>query len=143
MNHPGTVLDRQFMQPHDLSQYRVAVDIGVPPRRINEIVHGQRGITADTALRLGRYFGNEPSWWMALQADWDLHRAETALGARLSDEVKVFDPSVPRPSRGRPRGTRGETGPRGSAPARRGGAARRRDQGRGSEPEDRSHLFID
>ncbi len=143
MNHPGTVLYRQLMQPHDLSQYRVAVDIGVPPRRINEIVHGQRGITADTALRLGRYFGNEPSWWMALQAAWELHRAETALGARLLDEVKVFDPSVPRPTRGRPRGKRGESGPPGNARATRPGAASRQGRKREREREDRSHLFID
>ena len=102
MPHPGDILQKQFMDPHGLSQYRVAVDIGVPPRRINEIVHGQRGITADTALRLARYFGNSAQWWMERQAEWELERALNRLGEDLTSAVKVFDPEKPLPRRGRP-----------------------------------------
>lgn len=103
MRHPGVVLSEDFMQPNHLSQYRVAVDMGVPPRRINQIVHGQRAITADTALRLARYFGTEPEHWMDLQARWDLARALDGLPPDWEREVRVFDPSAPRPTRGRPR----------------------------------------
>lgn len=66
--HPGEILEKEFLEPLKISQYRLAVDIGVPPRRINEIVNGIRGITADTALRLGHYFGTSPQFWMNLQA---------------------------------------------------------------------------
>mgnify|MGYP001274359868 CR=1 FL=1 len=102
MMHPGTVLWEEFMGRHGLSQYRVAVDIGVPPRRINEIVLGRRGITADTALRLARYFGTEPGYWMSIQAAWELEQTAGRLGRRLESQVKVFDPRKPPPRRGRP-----------------------------------------
>lgn len=72
--HPGEVLLEEFMEPRALSQYRVAKEIGVPPRRINEIVHGMRAVTADTALRLARLFGTTPEFWLNLQALHDLER---------------------------------------------------------------------
>jgi addiction module HigA family antidote len=86
--HPGEVLLEEFLRPMDISQNRLAKDIGVPPRRINEIVLGKRSITADTALRLARYFGTSESFWMALQADYDLEQARLALGDRLLTEVR-------------------------------------------------------
>jgi addiction module HigA family antidote len=73
-----------------LTQYRVAKDIGVPPRRINEIVSGQRAITADTALRLGRYFGMSPEFWLNLQSHYDLEQEQERLAGRLDKEVKVL-----------------------------------------------------
>jgi addiction module HigA family antidote len=85
--HPGEVLLEEFLEPMGISQNRLARDIGVPPRRINEIVHGKRAVTADTALRLGRYFGGSPSFWMGLQADFDLEETRRTLGGRL-DRVK-------------------------------------------------------
>lgn len=78
------------MKPLELSQYRVAADIGVPPRRINEIVHGKRGVTADTALRLARYFGTSAQVWLGLQARYDLEIEQERLGNRLQQEVKVL-----------------------------------------------------
>jgi addiction module HigA family antidote len=72
--HPGEILDTEFLEPLGLTQYRVAVDIGVPPRRINEIVLGKRAISADTALRLSDYFGNSAEFWMNLQMRYDLER---------------------------------------------------------------------
>jgi len=75
-HHPGIVLLEQFLKPSGLSQNALARDIGVPPRRINEIILGKRGITADTALRLAKHFGNSARFWMALQADFDLKLAE-------------------------------------------------------------------
>lgn len=86
--HPGEVLLKDFMEPLKLSQYALARAIGVPPRRINEIVHGKRAITADTALRLGRFFGVHPQSWMNLQSHYDLEKAEVALGDRLKREVR-------------------------------------------------------
>lgn len=86
--HPGEVLLEDFMKPMGLSQYALAKAIGVPPRRINEIVHGKRSITADTALRLGRYFGVHPQSWMNLQAHYDLEVAEMELGDRIEREVQ-------------------------------------------------------
>jgi antitoxin HigA-1 len=74
--HPGEVLFEQFLKPAGLSQNALARDIGVPPRRINEIILGKRGITADTALRLAKHFGNPPRFWMELQADFDLQEAQ-------------------------------------------------------------------
>jgi addiction module HigA family antidote len=74
-SHPGRILHEQFMKPAGLSQNALARDIGVPPRRINEIILGKRGITADTALRLAKRFGNAPRYWMELQADFDLAEA--------------------------------------------------------------------
>jgi addiction module HigA family antidote len=73
--HPGRILHEQFMKPAGLSQNALAREIGVPPRRINEIILGKRGITADTALRLAKHFGNAPRFWMELQADFDLEEA--------------------------------------------------------------------
>lgn len=87
--HPGEVLLEEFLKPMGLSQNRLALDIGVPPRRINEIVLGKRGITADTALRLARYFGDSPQFWLGLQRDYDLDIAAEALGERLEREVQV------------------------------------------------------
>jgi len=88
--HPGEVLLEEFLKPMGLSQNRLALDIGVHPRRINEIVLGKRSITADTALRLARYFGMSPQFWLGLQKDYDLDVAAEALGERLEREVKVF-----------------------------------------------------
>jgi addiction module HigA family antidote len=85
--HPGEVLLEEFLIPMSLSQNRIARNISVPPRRINEIVHGKRAITADTALRLARYFGISEEFWMGLQADYDLEEARHKLGNRLVDEV--------------------------------------------------------
>jgi addiction module HigA family antidote len=87
--HPGEVISEEFLKPMGLSQNRLALDIGVPPRRINEIVLGKRGITADTALRLARYFGNSPQFWLGLQKDYDLDIAAEALGERLEREVRI------------------------------------------------------
>ena len=86
--HPGEVLLEEFLKPMNLSQNRLALDIGVPPRRINEIVLGKRSITADTALRLGRYFQMSPQFWLGLQMDYDLDITADALASRLNREVK-------------------------------------------------------
>ncbi len=86
--HPGETLKEEFLDPMGISQYRLANSIGVTPRRINEIVHGRRAITADTALRLGRYFGMEAEFWLNPQAHCDLETAEEALGDRLDREVQ-------------------------------------------------------
>ncbi|MCH8117085.1 MAG: HigA family addiction module antidote protein [Proteobacteria bacterium] len=86
--HAGEVLLEEFLKPLGLSQNRIARDIGVPPRRINEIVHGNRGVSADTVLRLARYFGTSEQFWMGLQADFDLEQARRRLGHRLHKEVR-------------------------------------------------------
>jgi addiction module HigA family antidote len=86
--HPGEVLLEEFLKPMNLSQNRVALAIGVPPRRINEIVLGKRSLTADTALRLGRYFGVSAQFWLGLQMDYDLDVAADSLEKRLKKEVK-------------------------------------------------------
>ncbi len=88
--HPGEVLLEEFLKPMELSQSRLALDIGVHPRRINEIVLGKRRITADTALRLSRFFGTSPQFWMGLQSDYDLDVAEDTLGDRLQREVRSY-----------------------------------------------------
>jgi len=88
--HPGEVLKEEFLTPLGISQYRLAKDISVPPRRINEIVHGQRCITADTALRLGRFFGVSPQFWLNLQAHYDLAQVADRIGDRLDQEVHAF-----------------------------------------------------
>ena len=88
--HPGEVLLEEFLKPMDLSQNRLAIGIGVHARRINEIVLGKRRITADTALRLARFFGNSPQFWMGLQSDYDLDVAQDQLGDRLTEEVREF-----------------------------------------------------
>jgi antitoxin HigA-1 len=85
--HPGEVLLEEFLEPMGLSQYRLAKDISVPPRRINEIVHGKRAVTADTALRLARYLGTTPRFWLNLQAQYDLDVESDRLGDRLDREV--------------------------------------------------------
>jgi addiction module HigA family antidote len=85
--HPGEILLEEFLRPLDISQYRLAKDISVPQRRISEIVQGKRAITADTALRLGRYFGMEAQFWLNLQSCYDLLQAEVGLEERLNREV--------------------------------------------------------
>ncbi|MGB9673816.1 MAG: HigA family addiction module antitoxin [Anaerolineales bacterium] len=90
--HPGEVLLEEFLKPMKLSQNRLAIDIGVDARRINEIVLGKRSITADTALRLSRYFGTSPQFWLGLQAEYDLDVTLDSLGNRLDREVR---PRVP------------------------------------------------
>lgn len=87
--HPGEILKEEFLTPLEISQNKLAVAINVPPRRINEIVLGKRGITADTALRLGRYFGTTPEFWLSLQSIFDLENAKEKLGGKLEQEVKL------------------------------------------------------
>lgn len=89
--HPGEVLQADFLEPLGVSQYRLAQDISVPARRINEIVHGKRAVSADTALRLARYFGTTERFWLNLQARFDLEQRRDILGARLEKEVRVLD----------------------------------------------------
>jgi len=88
--HPGEILLEEFLKPMGISQYRLARDIHVPPRRINEIVHGKRSVSADTALRLSRYFGLSERFWLNLQARYDLEIEKDRLEGRLEDEVKVL-----------------------------------------------------
>ena len=88
--HPGEILMEEFLQPMGISQYRLAKDISVPPRRINEIVHGKRSITADTALRLGRFFSMSPQFWLNLQTRYDLEVTEDYLDDRLDQEVHAL-----------------------------------------------------
>ncbi len=87
--HPGEILMEEFLKPMTISQYKLAKDISVAPIRINEIVHGQRAISADTALRLGRYFGMSPQFWLNLQSHYDLAMAEDQIGRRLAQEVQI------------------------------------------------------
>jgi antitoxin HigA-1 len=88
--HPGEILLEEFMQPLGLSQTRLGRNLGVSPRRINEIVHGKRSITADTALRLSRFFGTSAEFWLGLQTDFDLDTASDRLAERILREVKVY-----------------------------------------------------
>ena len=88
--HPGEILLEEFLTPLSVSQYRLAKETSVPPRRINEIVHGSRSISADTALRLARYFGTSERFWLNLQARYDLEVEKDKLGNRLRHEVKVL-----------------------------------------------------
>ena len=88
--HPGEVLLEEFLKPMGLSQNRVALNIGVPPRRINEIILQKRRITADTALRLARFFGTSPEFWLGLQAQYDLDVTSDKLCERLEREVKEY-----------------------------------------------------
>lgn len=85
--HPGEVLLHDFLKPMEITQYQLAKDISVPPRRINEIVHGRRAITADTALRLARYFDTSAEIWMGLQSHYDLEQAKDELAGRLERDV--------------------------------------------------------
>lgn len=92
--HPGQVLQQEFLIPLGLSQNRLALSIGVSPRRINEIVLGKRRVTAETALRLARFFDTTPQFWLGLQADYDLDVATDELGQRLDREVRVRSAAV-------------------------------------------------
>jgi addiction module HigA family antidote len=92
--HPGEILAEDFMAPLKLSQYRVALDIHVPPRRINEIVHGKRAITADTALRLSKYLGTSAQFWLNLQAHYDLEEESDRSLERISSEVHPLQMDV-------------------------------------------------
>ena len=85
--HPGEILMEEFLKPMGLTQNRLAQELGVPPRRINEIVLGKRGITADTALRLGRYFRMSPEFWLGLQMDFELDTESDRIGDRLASQV--------------------------------------------------------
>ena len=91
--HPGEILQKEFLEPMGLSQNRLALALGVPARRINEIVLGKRGITADTALRLARYFKMSPQFWLGLQMDYELDVAEDRLEGRLEKEVTLMSPT--------------------------------------------------
>jgi len=93
--HPGEILMEEFLKPLGISQYKVSKDINVPPRRINEIVHGNRSITADTALRLSRYFNLSERFWLNLQARYDLEVEKEKLHGRIESEVKVLGLQVP------------------------------------------------
>jgi len=88
--HPGEILFEEFLKPLGISQYRLAKDISVPPRRINEIVHGKRSITADTALRLSRYFNLSERFWLNLQARYDIEVEKDKLDGKIEAEVKVL-----------------------------------------------------
>jgi addiction module HigA family antidote len=87
---PGEILLEQFLKPMGISQTKLALIIGVPPRRINEIVHGKRRISPDTALRFGRYFGTSPQFWLGLQTDYDLDIAQYKLGDRLRRDIREY-----------------------------------------------------
>lgn len=89
--HPGEVLEEEFLKPLELSQHRLALDIGVDPRRINEIVLRKRSVTANTALRLARYFDISPEFWLGLQAQYDLDVEADELGDRLEREVRLYE----------------------------------------------------
>lgn len=88
--HPGEILREEFLLPLGLSQNRLARELGVPPRRVNEIVLEKRAITADTALRLARFFGTSEGFWMGLQADYDLERARREVGGRVERDIRPF-----------------------------------------------------
>ena len=92
--HPGEILNEDFLLPIGISQYRLAKDTSVPPRRINEIVHGKRAVTANTALRLSKYFGTSERFWLNIQATYDLEMEKDRLGKRLEQEVQVYSPAV-------------------------------------------------
>jgi len=86
--HPGAILFEEFLKPMEISQNKLGRDLGVSPRRINEIIHGKRSVTADTALRLSVYFGNSASFWLGLQMDYDLEIAEDSISLQIHKEVK-------------------------------------------------------
>ena len=92
--HPGEILLEEFLAPLELSQYRLAKEISVPARRINEIVHGKRGISADTALRLSRFFGTSERFWLNLQLRYDLETEKERLAGVLEEEVSVLQRAV-------------------------------------------------
>lgn len=92
--HPGEILYEEFLNPMNLSQNKLAVDLGISPRRINEIVHGKRRITADTALRLAHYFKMSPQFWLGLQMDYDLDIEEDRLASKIEKEVDIYTGSL-------------------------------------------------
>src|SRR3989338_7569577 len=92
--HPGEILMEEFLEPFAISQYRLAKDIDVAPRRINEIIHGERAISADTALRLGKYFRTSPQFWLNLQSHFDLAVQEVELSVVLKNKVKTLEFAV-------------------------------------------------
>ncbi|MCX5885851.1 MAG: HigA family addiction module antitoxin [Proteobacteria bacterium] len=92
--HPGEVLSEEFLKPMSISQNRLAINIGVPPRRINEIVLGKRGVSADTALRLAKFFGTSAEFWLGLQSQYDLDVTAEELGERLEQEVRAYAKAV-------------------------------------------------
>ena len=92
--HPGEVLLEEFLRPKGISQYRLAKDVSVHPRRINQIVHGQRAVTADTALRLARHFGTSERFWLNLQTGYDIEVEKDRLGDRLDREVRVLAETI-------------------------------------------------
>lgn len=92
--HPGEILKEEFLDPMGITQYRLAKDINVSPRRINEIVHCKRSVTADTALRLSRFFSMSPQFWTNLQAHYDLEIESDKLGGKLKEEVKIYSKAV-------------------------------------------------
>jgi antitoxin HigA-1 len=89
--HPGEILREEFLKPLNVTQHKLAKDINIPPRRINEIVHGKRSITADTVLRLSRYFGFSERFWLNLQARYDLEAEKVKLKGRIEEEVKILE----------------------------------------------------
>lgn len=89
--HPGEILLEEFLKPLDISQYRLAKDISVPARRINEIVNGGRSITADTALRLGRYFNTTPQFWLNLQSRYELEKLSELFIKKIKKEVRILE----------------------------------------------------
>lgn len=91
--HPGEILQEEFLEPMGISQYRLAQDIGVPAMRINKIVRKERGISADTALRLARYFNMTVEFWTGIQTHYEIEKAKMSLGNRLETEVKKFQPA--------------------------------------------------
>jgi len=92
--HPGEVLSEEFLRPLGISQNRLARELKMPPRRVNEIVLGKRAITPDTALRLARYFGTSERFWLGLQLDYDLEEAQRAVGERVQQEVNPMAPAA-------------------------------------------------
>lgn len=88
--HPGEILQEEFLKPMGISQYRLAKDIGIPAMRISKIVRGERGISADTALRLARYFGMTVEFWTGIQTHYEVEKAKMTLADRLEKEVKIF-----------------------------------------------------
>ena len=92
--HPGEILNEDFLAPLGVSQYRLALAVAVPPRRINEIVHGKRAISADTALRLARFFGTTPDFWINLQAQYDVRQAEKSL-KKIMDKIEPLEVTTP------------------------------------------------
>lgn len=93
--HPGVILLEEFLKPLAITQYRLAKDTSVPPRRINEIVHGLRSISVDTAFRLGRYFGNSPEFWLNLQLKYDIESQQDDLVKRIKFQVKTLQIQAP------------------------------------------------